>query len=27
MNGTLSDGITVLYWEILNDKVMKQVKG
>jgi len=27
MKGTLSDGITVLYWEILNDKVMKQVKG
>jgi|TARA_Y100000310_G_C20692683_1_gene823378 translation initiation factor 5A len=24
---SLSEGVTVLYWEILNDKVMKQIKG
>lgn len=27
LKGTVHEGAQVLYWEILNDKVMKQVKG
>ena len=27
LKGQVVDGINVMYWEILNDKVMKQIKG
>ncbi len=27
LKGSVSDGVTVLYWIILEDKVMKQVQG
>lgn len=27
LQGKLSDGMTVLYWDILGDKVVKQIKG
>ena len=27
LKGHVVEGVNVLYWEILNDKVMKQIKG
>ena len=27
LKGQVVEGVNVLYWEILNDKVMKQIKG
>tara|TARA_Y100000310_G_C20688521_1_gene820698 strand:- start:2416 stop:2811 length:396 start_codon:yes stop_codon:yes gene_type:complete len=27
LKGTVTEGSTILYWEILNDRVMKQIKG
>ena len=27
LKGQVAEGVNVMYWEILNDKVMKQIKG